>query len=223
MAKNNPNTTRKELTRLRHVFRQAIDEGEVEPAAEPFLTYKKPKAKPFHRRKLSLEEVERLRDAELDPASPTGLARDGFVWAFYVGGMRFGDVCTLRADAVREGPTGWRAMYEMMKTSTSVASRRDAPPRLGLDAPVHHERVAITDPLVPHRLPLSVSEEHGRRSGPEEVAEVELTLGAVVGQGGVTDGGGRGEEREPRAGQEVDRRPHAEQWRRDRDPWDRTS
>ncbi len=129
VAKNNPNTTRKELTRLRRVFRQAIDEGEIEPAADPFLTYKKPKAKPVHRRKLSLEEVERLRDAALDPATPTGLARDVFVWAFYVGGMRFGDVCALRADAVRDG----RAAYEMMKTSTSVAVPVPAPALAILD------------------------------------------------------------------------------------------
>ncbi|WP_420456401.1 hypothetical protein [Rubrivirga sp.] len=51
------------------MFKQGVEEGEIEPAADPFLTYKKPKAKPVHRRRLSLDEVEKLRDAALDPAS----------------------------------------------------------------------------------------------------------------------------------------------------------
>ena len=121
VKENNANTTRKELTRLRRVFRQAIREGVIEPADDPFLTYEKPKAQPVHRRKLALAEVEALRDAALDPASATGLARDAFVFAFYAGGMRFGDVCTLRAGDVREGPSGHRAEYTMMKTGTRVA------------------------------------------------------------------------------------------------------
>ncbi len=121
VKENGPNMTRKELTRLRRVFKQAIREGVIAPADDPFLVYQKPKAQAVHRRKLSLEEVEKLRDATLDVASATGLARDVFVFAFYCGGMRFGDVCTLRADAVREGPSGHRAEYEMMKTGTRVA------------------------------------------------------------------------------------------------------
>ena len=117
VSKNNANTTRKELSRLRRVYRQAIREGALAAADDPFLVYGRPKGQPVHRRKLALAEVEALRDAALDPASVTGLARDAFVWSFYVGGMRFGDVCALRADDVRDG----RATYVMMKTGTRVA------------------------------------------------------------------------------------------------------
>ena len=117
VKENGPNMTRKEMTRLRRVFKQAIREGVIEPASDPFLIYQKPKGQAVHRRKLELSEIEALRDADLDPASVTGLARDVFIWAFYVGGMRFGDVCSLRADAVKDG----RASYAMMKTSTTVA------------------------------------------------------------------------------------------------------
>ena len=114
---NNPNTVRKELTRLRRVFKQAIRDGEIEAAEDPFLVYEKPKGQPVNRRKLSLEEVRALEAADLDPGSVNELARDAFVFAFYAGGMRFGDVCTLRRDGVRDG----RATYRMMKTGTRVA------------------------------------------------------------------------------------------------------
>ena len=123
VKENGPNMVRKEMTRLRRVFKQAIREGVIEPSADPFVIYQKPKAKPVHRRKLEMSEIEKLRDADLDPASVTGLARDVFVFAFYVGGMRFGDVCSLRADAVKDG----RATYAMMKTRTMVAVPVPAP------------------------------------------------------------------------------------------------
>ena len=43
--------------------------------------------------------------------------RDAFVFAFYAGGMRFSDVCRLKASDVVEG----RANYRMMKTGTPMS------------------------------------------------------------------------------------------------------
>ena len=127
VAKNNPNTVRKELTRLRRVVTEAVREGVVPPASDPFLTYKKPKGQRVERRKLPLADVERI--AALGPGdgvadgSDDAVARDAFVFSFYAGGMRFGDVCRLKASEVRGG----RATYRMMKTGTPMSFRLPPP------------------------------------------------------------------------------------------------
>ncbi len=118
---NGPNTTQKELSRLRRVFKQAIRESELLPTDDPFLHYEKPGGQRVHRRKLSLEDIHAL--AALDPA--TGLApgtleeraRDAFVFAFYAGGMRFSDIACLKAADISAG----RVTYRMMKTGTPMS------------------------------------------------------------------------------------------------------
>lgn len=119
--KNNPNTVRKELTRLRRVYKEAIRDGAVKPSEDPFLVYQKPKGRRVERRKLPLAAVEKL--AALGPAdglaegSFDGVARDAFVFSFYAGGMRFGDVAKLKASEVNGG----RATYRMLKTGTPMS------------------------------------------------------------------------------------------------------
>ncbi len=118
---NSPNTVRKELTRLRRVYKEAIRDGEIEPAVDPFLTYEKPKGERVERRKLPLADIEKL--AALGPAegvadgSVEAVARDAFVFSFYAGGMRFGDVARLKAAEVGGG----RAEYRMLKTGTVMS------------------------------------------------------------------------------------------------------
>lgn len=57
---NNPNTTRKELTRLRRVVRQAMKDGIIGAEADPFLAYDMPKRVPPDRRRLTRAEITRL-------------------------------------------------------------------------------------------------------------------------------------------------------------------
>lgn len=118
--KNNPNTTRKELTRLRRVYKEAIRDGEIQPADDPFLVYQKPKGRRVERRKLPLADVEKLAalgpDDGVAEGSVEALARDAFAFSFYAGGMRFGDVCRLKAADVQGG----RATYRMLKTGTPM-------------------------------------------------------------------------------------------------------
>ena len=118
---NAPNTVRKELTRLRRVYKEAIRDGVIEPSADPFLVYQKPKGQRVERRKLPLADIEKL--VKLGPAdgvadgSAEAVARDAFAFSFYAGGMRFGDVARLKASDVRGG----RAGYRMMKTATLMS------------------------------------------------------------------------------------------------------
>lgn len=119
--KNSPNTVRKELTRLRRVFKQAARDGEIRPAEDPFLVYEKPKGQRVERRKLSLAEIEKLAalgaDGGLTPGTFDEVTRDAFLFAFYAGGMRFSDVCLLKAADVTDG----RVSYRMMKTGTPMS------------------------------------------------------------------------------------------------------
>jgi site-specific recombinase XerD len=114
---NNPNTIRKELQRLRRVFRQAIKDGVPKVQDDPFVTYDRPKSRKPNRRKLSIDEIEALERLELPVGSNLRVARDAFMLSFYGGGVRFGDVCCLKKDSVRDG----RLAYRMLKTGNAVS------------------------------------------------------------------------------------------------------
>ena len=92
-----------ELKRFRRVIKQGIKEGVVKPDVDPFLVYDRPKAEPVNRRKLSIEEIRTLEGLELEAGSPLCLARDAFLLSFYGGGVRFGDICRLKREHIKEG------------------------------------------------------------------------------------------------------------------------
>lgn len=111
--KNNPNTVRKELSRLKRIFRMAERDGEIEK--NPFRVYDMPAGTKPNRRKLSFDVVKKLADLELDGFH--AVTRDAFLFSFYAGGMRFGDVCLLKPTNIRDG----RLDYVMQKTGTHVS------------------------------------------------------------------------------------------------------
>lgn len=121
---NNANTTRKELSRLRRVVREAVRDREIAPGDDPFLVFRMPRKEPVDRRRLKLEEVEAI--AALGPAdglvpgSFDEVTRDAFVFAFYASGMRFGDACRLRASDVRGGRVEYRTLKTQRPMSTPL-------------------------------------------------------------------------------------------------------
>jgi integrase len=116
---NGPNTVRRELGRLRTLIRKAVKEGVL--TSNPFDLYDMPKGRTVNRRKLTPDEMQALASLDLDAGSLPRVVRDAFLFAFYAGGMRFGDVCTLRpSNLVRDGARV-RVSYRMMKTGTLVS------------------------------------------------------------------------------------------------------
>ena len=113
---NNPNTTRKELSRVRRVVNQAIKESVISAGDDPFLAYEMPERVEPDRRSLSLDEMKAIEGLDLDPTSDKARDRDAFLFAFYGGGVRFSDICCLRPSNVQEG----RLEYRMMKTENLV-------------------------------------------------------------------------------------------------------
>lgn len=116
-AKNKPNTVRNHLKRLRRVIKEAVKEGGLPPASDPFLTYTPPAGAKVRRRKLTADEIRALADVQLADGTTEALARDVFLFALYGAGVRASDVAALRAKDVRDG----RMTYTMMKTGTPVA------------------------------------------------------------------------------------------------------
>lgn len=114
---NNPNTTRKELSRVRRVVNQAIKESVISAGDDPFLAYEMPDRVPPDRRSLSIEEMRALEELHLDSGSDLERDRDAFLFAFYGGGVRFSDVCRMRPSNIRED----RLRYRMMKTENLVS------------------------------------------------------------------------------------------------------
>jgi site-specific recombinase XerD len=113
---NNPNTTRKELARVRRVVNQAIKEQVISAGDDPFLAYEMPERVEPDRRILSFDEMKELEALELERTSDLARDRDAFLLAFYGGGIRFSDVCCLRPSNVKDG----RLKYRMMKTDNLV-------------------------------------------------------------------------------------------------------
>ncbi|GAB5521885.1 MAG: site-specific integrase [Rhodothermales bacterium] len=141
---NGPNTIVKEMHRIHHLVRKAIKEGLITPLDDPFVGYDKPKKQATERRKLTPEEIQSLEAAQLEPGSTRELARDSWLFAFYAGGMRFGDLCCLKVGDVNEK----RITYRMNKTKALVSN--PLPPQAILMAN-HYGRDKSNDAfLFPH-------------------------------------------------------------------------
>ena len=132
-SENNANTRRKELSRLRRVVSYAVEHGEISAGDDPFAHYRPPKAVPVEKRKLSMDEIQKLAGAELAEGSQAQVARDAFLLAFYGGGLRFGDVAKLKSSDI----SGGRLRYRMMKTSRAM------------DLPLPPPALAIVDKYAP--------------------------------------------------------------------------
>jgi integrase len=113
--KNSVNTRRKEISRVRRLVRMAIRKGDVPISKDPFLIYQLPKGQKVERRKLSLEEIKKLEEVSLD--SFASLARDAFLLSFYGAGIRFGDLCLLKSNNVKDG----RLLYRAAKTKKLIS------------------------------------------------------------------------------------------------------
>ncbi len=77
---------------------------------------------PGQKRKLSADEIRALRDLDLDAGTPLWHARNFWLFAMYVGGMRFRDFADLRVASIR----GSRLDYRMSKTGSHKSV--DLPP-----------------------------------------------------------------------------------------------
>jgi len=141
---NGPSTIHKEMQRIQYAIRQALKEGVLTAFTDPFLTYDKPKERSAPRRKLAPDEVAALEALDLPEGSVIALARDSWLFSFYTGGMRFGDLCKLKVGDVKGG----RVAYTMNKTGARISN--PLPPQALELAERYAAGKADSDFLLPH-------------------------------------------------------------------------
>lgn len=107
---NSPNTVRRKLRTLKGMFNSLIKSKAIKH--DPFLTVDKVKEEPVERTKLSLNQINAIKDLKLEQGSDLWHTRNYFMYSFYNAGIRFGDLCTLKWENLKDG----RLIYKMRKT-----------------------------------------------------------------------------------------------------------
>ena len=90
-----PNTIALNLRIFKTIVNKAITEGLIKPEKNPFLSFENKLIK-TSKEKLTDEELERIRNLELEEGSRIWDARNIFLFSFYCAGIRIGDLLQLR-------------------------------------------------------------------------------------------------------------------------------
>jgi len=101
--KNSSSTRAIAFRLLKTIVNDAVRIGMISADANPFPQFSMPESKGRPRVKLTLEELGRLSSLQLRAGSPEELARDMYVFSFYIRGARFGDVVRLRWGDIKNG------------------------------------------------------------------------------------------------------------------------
>ncbi|MDG5767383.1 site-specific integrase [Balneolales bacterium ANBcel1] len=108
--KNGSNTISKNFELIRKVIKQALKDKII--TVDPFTTFDGAKRKASGQKlKLSMEQIQKIAKLGLSEGTALWHARNAFLFSFYSGGIRFGDICCLKWKNVREG----RLSYAMNK------------------------------------------------------------------------------------------------------------
>lgn len=107
---NSQTTISKNFEPIRKVIHRALKEKII--TVDPFLSFNGPKRKDVRQKvKLSMEQIVKLQELNLVKDTPKWHARNAFLFSFYSGGIRFGDICCLKWENIRNG----RLVYKMNK------------------------------------------------------------------------------------------------------------
>lgn len=107
---NRPTTINKNFEPIKAIIKKAIKNHLI--AIDPFANFKGAKrGKPKPKTKLSLAQIEAIEDLALQKSSHLWHTRNYFMFSFYSGGIRFGDLCCLKWNDIK----GNRLSYQMNK------------------------------------------------------------------------------------------------------------
>ena len=110
-AGNKYSTIGTALRGVRAILYQAIRDGFLEQKENPFFNFSIKSSK-AHKEKLSLEEIKKIENLELEKDTLIWHVKNYFLFSFYCAGIRVGDVIFLTKSNIRNG----RLEYEMGKT-----------------------------------------------------------------------------------------------------------
>jgi integrase/recombinase XerD len=116
---NSHNTVATNFNAIRAILRQAIAQGVADQSKNPFTSFKPGRKTLPERHKLTEEELARIETLELEKESLIWHVRNYFMLAFYLGGIRFGDLAKLR----RQQLNGGILTFRMSKTGKPKSVR----------------------------------------------------------------------------------------------------
>lgn len=116
---NGQSTIAKEMSRIRKMINDAVDEGLMEITDSPFLRYSIKQGKPPQKTKLTAEELGKLFNHPTNPGTRLWDTQNIFRFQFYLGGIRIGDCLNLKWENIVNG----RIEYAMAKTNEAVAPK----------------------------------------------------------------------------------------------------
>jgi len=111
---NKPNTVASNFRCIRAILYRAIRDGYVDQGDNPFFRFRIKTSKP-NRTKLSLEQIKAIEELDIKPETLICHVRNYFLFSFYCGGIRFGDIAKMKCSNVSDG----RLTYTMSKTGRS--------------------------------------------------------------------------------------------------------
>lgn len=115
---NAPTTIRKNLQPIRRVIKRGIKDGFLDK--DPFQVATLPKKKKTHQKtKLTIEQIRAIEGLKLKKGSWLWNTRNAFLFSFYSGGIRFGDLASLTWLNVQDG----RLIYEMGKNEKGFSTK----------------------------------------------------------------------------------------------------
>jgi len=116
--KNSPNTINKNFEGIRKVVQMALQSYLINK--DPFLYFQGAKRKKSNgKTKLSIEQIRGIEALKLDPDTRLWNARNAFLFSFYSGGIRFGDICCLRWKNINND----RLTYQMNKNNKGFSTQ----------------------------------------------------------------------------------------------------
>ncbi|MEX1135386.1 MAG: site-specific integrase [Balneolales bacterium] len=116
--KNGPNTISKNFGAIRKVIRMGLKSNLL--SVDPFLYFEGAKRKKSAgKTKLSIEQIRGIEALKLNVDSWLWNARNAFLFSFYSGGIRFGDICCLKWSNIAND----RLTYQMNKNNKGFSTQ----------------------------------------------------------------------------------------------------
>ncbi|MEX2347700.1 MAG: site-specific integrase [Balneolaceae bacterium] len=107
---NSDTTINKNFEPIRAIIKKALRTHLI--SKDPFRNFEGAKRKPPKKKtKLSIDQIRAIENLKLEPGSWTLHVRNAFMFSFYSGGIRFGDMCCLKWKNISDG----RLSYTMNK------------------------------------------------------------------------------------------------------------
>lgn len=116
------NTRYEHFKNMKAAFNQAIQEDIISANDNPFNRFKV-KQIPTNKQKLTYDEIRKVESLKLEKGSSLDHTRNCFLFAFYCGGIRAGDLMMMRWQNIQEG----KLSYVMAKNRNSKLTRRNIP------------------------------------------------------------------------------------------------